>query len=90
MKRDPRDHRAYRAARAKLRKQARVCAICGKPIDLSLEYPNPLSWSAHHVDPIGKGGDVLGKLVAAHLTCNQQLGVSKMSTDERVPASRKW
>ena len=50
-----------------------VCALCGKPIDKSLRFPNPLSPSIDHIIPIAKGGHpaALENLQLTHLKCNQ-------------------
>lgn len=89
-KRDPRDHRSYRVARAKLRRESSTCHICGEQIDPALQYPHDRSWSAHHVEPLGKGGSVHGQIVAAHLDCNRNLGVNDQHVSDRIPASRVW
>ena len=33
-----------------------VCGICGKPVDFSKKYPDPLSPCIDHIIPISKGG----------------------------------
>ncbi len=50
-----------------------VCALCGKPVDKSLRFPNPLSPSVDHIIPIAKGGHpaALENLQLTHLKCNQ-------------------
>ena len=48
------------------------CHICGEPIDYSLRYPDPFSFTVDHVHPIAKGGsDTLDNKAAAHFTCNR-------------------
>lgn len=49
-----------------------VCGICGKPVDMSLRYPNPMSKTVDHIIPINRGGHPsdLENLQLAHLTCN--------------------
>lgn len=51
-----------------------VCGICGKPVDFSLRYPNPLSPCIDHIIPIAKGGHPsdIDNLQIAHWTCNRQ------------------
>lgn len=47
------------------------CGICGKKVNKSLAYPNPLSPSLDHVVPLSRGGDhVKANVRLAHLTCN--------------------
>lgn len=50
------------------------CGICGKPIDMSLKYPDPLAPTVDHVIPINKGGhpSSIENLQLAHSTCNRQ------------------
>lgn len=51
-----------------------VCALCGKPVDFSLRYPNPLAPSIDHIIPINRGGHPsdISNLQLAHWTCNRQ------------------
>lgn len=50
-----------------------VCGICGKPVDFSLRYPDPMSKTVDHIIPINRGGHPsdLSNLQLAHLTCNR-------------------
>ena len=50
-----------------------ICAICGKPVDFSLKFPDPMSPTVDHVIPISKGGHPsdLQNLQLAHLSCNR-------------------
>lgn len=51
-----------------------VCAICGRPVDMSLKWPHPMSKSIDHIIPISKGGHPsdLDNLQLAHFCCNRQ------------------
>lgn len=51
-----------------------TCGICGRPVDFSLKYPDPLSPCIDHIIPVAKGGHPsdLGNLQLAHWTCNRQ------------------
>ena len=51
-----------------------VCGICGKPVDMSLKYPHPMSKTIDHIIPISKGGHPsdLDNLQLAHWTCNRR------------------
>ncbi len=51
-----------------------VCGICGKPVDMSIRYPHPLSPTIDHIIPIAKGGhpSALENLQLAHRWCNRQ------------------
>ena len=52
----------------------RVCGICGKPVDMTLKYPHPLSKCIDHIIPVSKGGHPsdIDNLQLAHWTCNRQ------------------
>ena len=48
------------------------CHICGEPIDYTLAYPDPWSFTVDHIHPIAKGGaDTLDNKAAAHFRCNR-------------------
>ena len=51
-----------------------ICAICGKPVDKSLKFPNPMSPAIDHIIPVDKGGDPsnIRNLQLSHLCCNRQ------------------
>jgi hypothetical protein len=71
---DPRTGAARRRYRARAARGRGPCWICGEAIDYTLRFPHPRSFSAHHVQSIGRGGHVDGRTVPTHLRCNQQLG----------------
>ncbi len=53
------------------------CAICGQPIDYSLVYPDPGSFSVDHRVARGHRLDLAedpGNLTSSHLQCNQAKG----------------
>jgi 5-methylcytosine-specific restriction endonuclease McrA len=58
-----------------------TCALCGRPIDRNLSYPDRLSASLDHIVPVSKGGQhTRENTQAAHFTCNtskrDRLGIS--------------
>ncbi len=63
--------------RARRRVAARVragepCAFCGLPIDLTIPYPDPASFTVDHAIPSSLGGtDNYEQLRAAHNACNR-------------------
>jgi len=71
--RQPGNRGAYEAARAKILKTQTICGICGKPVDLSLKYPHPLSATIDHIIPVSKGGHPsdISNLQLAHRCCNR-------------------
>jgi len=50
-----------------------VCGICGKPVDKSLKYPDPMSPTVDHIIPVSRNGDPtsLDNLQLAHRYCNR-------------------
>ena len=77
-----------------------VCGICGKPVDKSLRYPDPMSPTVDHIIPVSKHGDPisLDNLQLAHRYCNRmksdklpQEEVSKTNAElNALPQSRNW
>lgn len=58
------------------------CGICGDPIDLGAEYPDPQSASIDHIVPVSLGGsDEETNLRLAHLVCNIRRGNRPESTE---------
>jgi 5-methylcytosine-specific restriction endonuclease McrA len=82
-----RDRRAYRRKAARLKRTATDCWICGEPIDPGVHYLDPRAFTADHVDPIGRGGHVLGDLKPAHRSCNSRRGTRDLEHEE---TSRDW
>lgn len=90
-----RANRAYRERAQALKVRTRLeqlpCWICGRPIDTELDWREPMAFTAHHVDPIGNGGHILGRLEPAHRVCNSRLGTGqKQDTLPRPKTSRRW
>lgn len=69
----------------------RPCCICHDPIDYTLKYPNPRSFSVQHIQSRKARPELVFDVTncdAAHLDCNQSQGEQPVIT-ERV-TSRKW
>ena len=51
-----------------------ICGICGKPVDMTLKFPHPLSKSVDHIIPVSKGGHPsdISNMQLAHLCCNNE------------------
>ena len=49
-----------------------VCGICGRPVDKSLKYPDPMAPSVDHIIPISRGGHPsdIDNLQLTHWCCN--------------------
>jgi len=54
-------------------KAGEPCWFCGAPIDLTIPYPAPMSFTVDHATPTSLGGsDDYGRLRPAHNHCNRQ------------------
>ncbi|WP_280485372.1 HNH endonuclease [Nocardia cyriacigeorgica] len=84
------DNREYRKATARLRRRSQTCHICNGPIDVTLPYTHPRSWTADHIVPRSKGGALLGEMKAAHRDCNARRGNRTDNPAEQLPTSRQW
>ena len=68
-------HRAeFERNKKKIYASQTVCGICGKPVDMSLKYPHPLSKCIDHIIPIAKNGHPsdISNMQLAHLACNRE------------------
>lgn len=75
-----------------------ICGICGRPVDKSLKYPDPMSATVDHIIPVSKNGDPvsLDNLQLAHRCCNRAKG-DKMPTatpivdeNRKLPLTENW
>ncbi len=50
-----------------------ICALCGRPVNFDLKFPNPMSPTIDHIVPVAKGGHPsdISNLQLAHLACNR-------------------
>jgi hypothetical protein len=80
----------YRRNREALRAKRLPCWLCGKPIRYDLKPPEFSSFSADHVDPVGRGGHNHGELRAAHLGCNKRRGKKSREASGILRTSREW
>lgn len=79
-----------------------VCGICGKLVDFTVKYPNPLSACIDHIIPISKGGHPsdIDNLQLAHFACNRaksdklftNTGVKEIPTptNRNLPQAMDW
>lgn len=72
--RDGTHRKQFEKNKARIYATQDVCGICGKPVDKSLRYPNPLSKCIDHIIPVSKGGHPsdIDNMQLAHWTCNRQ------------------
>ena len=61
------------------------CAICGRPVDFSLKYPDPMCATVDHIIPIAKGGHPsdIENLQLAHFQCNRRKGEGLRSKEKQ-------
>jgi hypothetical protein len=78
----------YQRARQRLKRSADgdICWQCSQWIDMELTWPDPGSWTADHVNPVGKGGSNHGLILPAHWRCNLQ----RRYTKPEVKHARQW
>lgn len=64
---------AFEKNRRRILQTQDICGICGKPVDKSLKYPDPMSACIDHIVPIDKGGHPsdISNLQLAHMCCNR-------------------
>lgn len=74
---------AYEKNRRVILAEQEVCALCGRPVDKRLKFPDPMSATVDHIIPIAKGGhpSALENLQLAHLICNQ-VKASKLTEEK--------
>lgn len=65
---------AFERNKKKIYATQSVCGICGRPVDFSIKYPDPLSACIDHIIPVNKGGHPsdIDNLQLAHFACNRQ------------------
>ena len=64
---------AFDKNRKRILHSQEICAICGRPVDKSLRFPDPMSPTVDHIVPLAKGGHPsdLENLQLAHWICNR-------------------
>ena len=77
----------YIKARKKIFATQSVCAICGRPVNFGLKFPDPWSATVDHIIPVSKGGSPadIANMQLAHLQCNRM----KASKTNIVSAVKK-
>lgn len=82
--------RPWRRLRERVKRNQSTCWICGQPIDKTLVWPDPQSFSVDHKEPLSLRPElarVYSNLAAAHLGCNSSRNTGA-STGQ--PQSRIW
>jgi hypothetical protein len=77
---------------AKLKAEARVCWLCGLPIDPDLKSPHPFSFSVDHVAPVSMGGAIASRanVLPAHRICNMKRGTGRGRAKTEGDRSSAW
>jgi len=95
-------HRAnYEKNKKRILATQNVCGICGKPVDMSLKYGDPMAPTIDHIIPVAKNGHPsdISNLQLAHWTCNRQKSdkIFKTNKNEKIvignrnlPQSMNW
>jgi len=99
------EHRAaFRRNSKKIIMSQSICGICGKPVDKSLKYPNPMAASVDHIIPIARGGhpSEIDNLQLAHWCCNraksdklmrnkgEEQATQTIVSNRNLPQTRDW
>lgn len=60
-----------------------LCALCSRPIDLSLDYNHRESLTLDHIIPLAKGGSLTdpANIRCAHRSCNSSRGAGRRRVD---------
>ena len=68
-----------------------ICGICGKPVDKTIKYPDPMSPTVDHIIPLAKNGDpvALDNLQLAHRYCNRMKSDKMIEAPGREDPNRK-
>lgn len=77
----------------RVRERYAPCALCGRPINYQLKFPDAASFSVHHVIPQSEDPTRvfdLDNCVAAHLACNRIGGPSNKVAPQQAVTSRQW
>lgn len=64
---------AFEKNKRKILATQNICGICGRPVDMTLKSPHPMSPCIDHIIPINKGGHPsdIENLQLAHWSCNR-------------------
>lgn len=82
--------RVYDKNRKRVLASQDICGICGRPVDKSLKFPDPMSAVIDHIIPVTKGGspDDIDNLQLAHMCCNRAKS-DKIFLSDKVGEQKK-
>lgn len=95
-KRPGREGRPWRRAKERVRRTQNTCHLCGHPIDKTLRWPHPMSFTVDHIIPVSTAPELARdprNLAAAHLTCNsskQDGRHARKAPGQLGPTSEAW
>jgi 5-methylcytosine-specific restriction endonuclease McrA len=74
-----------------------ICALCHKPIDLSIKTPDPMSCELDEIIPFSRGGSAISydNTQLTHRICNQKKGnkleyTGSNKKPSELTLSQKW
>lgn len=87
-----------RAIRAKVLAMYDHCAICGRPVDKSLDPYDPMAPEVDEIVPVSRGGSPvdIDNVQLVHRICNERKGnrmagdVDLRKIENPIPQSRAW
>lgn len=82
--------RPWRRLRESVRRRRDPCHLCGHPIDYTLDWPDPKSFTVDHIIPLTHAPDLArdrNNTAAAHLDCNSSKGAGGRPS---TPHSETW
>lgn len=90
-----RDNKTYRDLSRALKRHGQrhqlPCWICGHPIDYTLPWKHPMSYTYDHIHAVGSGGNMRGEGRPAHRSCNSRRGNQRDAGTITPPATtRDW
>jgi 5-methylcytosine-specific restriction endonuclease McrA len=83
----------WRRLKAQQRAKRLPCWLCGMPIDYSLKYPDPGSFTVDHVRSWVNHPELRedpGNLVSAHASCNWAKGDREQFAPDLGNLSTRW
>ena len=88
-----RDGRPWRRLTQRVRRNHDLCHLCLKPIDKTLPYTDPQSFTVDHLQPISTAPHlalVYTNLAAAHRSCNSKRGNRSVTQAGQDRQSQTW
>lgn len=89
--RDGSAQQQFKINKKKILATQEVCAICGRPVDKSLRFPDPWSPTVDHIIPVARNGHPfdMSNLQLAHLMCNRAKATKLMADGKGTPSAKQ-